>query len=940
MRSTSGMRYHRNVVRNVVPLYFFSCRQRKTETTKSNMSRNGSLHGGKAIPASRKKRITRGIKSLIELLKDGNKEDAPRAKQILDSCSSFIDPSNPSLQLTPCGPGSGSECPLPKYFDGASWGEVYAYAPEKDTEGKPTGNNTVVQCAPVGTVTRTDAKKQNIMDRINSILQNAYSKGVISKIEKMTDILGAVDACTTFRTRDNCEQPTIDSNGTPKCFFKEDSSATGGQCEDSTAYAIQKELGFRDRQSALVRELATIAQALTSPKYAPFRILGAGAPVPADPRMRIPYYTFQELLQRQTRKQAELDRLVAESNTVNVAMQKARREYNVAKGQEMLCAPHTKPNATYGECMGSGVCMIIKPGTGDGAGYILNGPNLAKDEKMGDAKCMPISGKNRTFFYDENTGKIWHISSKGERTEVSDSGLSKVWGKTKQALGNLLGVFAASAGNGLDSALANVENESTRLLMLMNYADETYEAIKAMFEKNDCSSVWDGGNKNFNELNKDTAAKLKTGYGDGYFSEGPTKKNSNGVDEVNPACNQVKMYNKARETFNNIQANIVELKATIQQKAPAESIRVLQATIGSQFSDDVKAMIQKGSEPNMKLSMLRQIAILQASSDFTAGEMILYDATVNDPKQTDKTWRPPAEKLFVQFKISDATNGTADIDYNGNTYTVGLHLCGKFYQDVETQQTAPTPSSKTTFQVRDDITRNILNGSEPVGGKTYAPAVTIKSYTGRRSGRTVKNEVMVDRKLFDAVNAFGIINQSALDGKKLDEIQTDLKTEIERVKKARLDGSSTGYFGGYFSSFPSFNFWRSREEMMDDEISFLSTDESVVSLGGGGSDVESVGDISLMSTEGARTDYGDMSLMSTEGARTDYGDLSLMSTEGGRTDADLSLMSTEGGRTADLSLMSTQGSDTVSLNVDRLYEEFYKDMSDTHSMASSVSNLY
>ena len=39
-----------------------------------------------------------------------------------------------------------------------------------------------------------------------------------------------------------------------------------------------------------------------------------------------------------------------------------------------------------------------------------------------------------------------------------------------------------------------------------------------------------------------------------------------------------------------------------------------------------------------------------------------------------------------------------------------------------------------------------------------------------------------------------------------------------------MNGSSTGYFGGLFSSF-----WRSREEMMDDEISFLSTDESVVS---------------------------------------------------------------------------------------------------------------
>jgi len=234
-----------------------------------------------------------------------------------------------------------------------------------------------------------------------------------------------------------------------------------------------------------------------------------------------------------------------------------------------------------------------------------------------------------------------------------------------------------------------------------------------------------------------------------------------------------------------------------------------------------------------------------------------------------------------------------------------------------------------------------LNGSDPKGGKTYAPAVTIKSYTGRRSGRTVQNEVMVDRKLLDAVKAFGIADQVALKGKDLATIQKELKKQIETVKKAKLNGSSTGYFGGYFSSFPSLNFWRSREEMMDDEISFLSTDESVVSLGGGGSDVESVGDISLMSTEGgARTDYGDLSLMSTEGGRTDYGDLSLMSTEGGRTDADLSLMSTEGGRTADLSLMSTQGSDTVSLNVDRLYEEFYKDMSDTHSMASSVSNLY
>ena len=89
-----------------------------------------------------------------------------------------------------------------------------------------------------------------------------------------------------------------------------------------------------------------------------------------------------------------------------------------------------------------------------------------------------------------------------------------------------------------------------------------------------------------------------------------------------------------------------------------------------------------------------------------------------------------------------------------------------------------------------------------------------------------------------------------------------------------MNGSSTGYFGGLFSSF-----WRSREEMMDDEISFLSTDESVVSLGGGGSDVESVDDISLMSTE-RTTDYGDVSLMSTEGERT-HEDVSLMSTEGG-----------------------------------------------------------
>ena len=56
-------------------------------------------------------------------------------------------------------------------------------------------------------------------------------------------------------------------------------------------------------------------------------------------------------------------------------------------------------------------------------------------------------------------------------------------------------------------------------------------------------------------------------------------------------------------------------------------------------------MIQAGDEDNMKLSMKRQIAILKASSEFTVGEMILYDATVNDPKQTDKTWRPPAEKL-------------------------------------------------------------------------------------------------------------------------------------------------------------------------------------------------------------------------------------------------------------------------------------------------------
>ena len=209
-----------SVVKNVVPLYFFSCHQTKTETTKIQHEQKWFTTWWSPGLRIKEKRITRGIKSLIDLLKEGKKEDAPRAKQILDSCSSFIDPSNPSLQLTPCGPGSGSECPEPKYFDGASWGEVYAYAPEVDSEGKSTGKNTVVSCAPVGTVTRTDIKKQNIMERINSILQNAYSKGVISKIEKMTDILGAVDACSTFRTRDNCEQPTIDNKGPPSASSK------------------------------------------------------------------------------------------------------------------------------------------------------------------------------------------------------------------------------------------------------------------------------------------------------------------------------------------------------------------------------------------------------------------------------------------------------------------------------------------------------------------------------------------------------------------------------------------------------------------------------------------------------------------------------------------------------------------------------------------------
>ena len=427
MHSKSGTRYHERGQKRG-PTVFFSCHQTKTETTKIQHEQKWFTTWWSPGLRIKEKRITRGIKSLIDLLKEGKKEDAPRAKQILDSCSSFIDPSNPSLQLTPCGPGSGSECPEPKYFDGASWGEVYAYAPEVDSEGKSTGKNTVVSCAPVGTVTRTDIKKQNIMERINSILQNAYSKGVISKIEKMTDILGAVDACSTFRTRDNCEQPTIDNKGTPKCFFKEDSPGSAlGTCEDSTAYAIQKEVGFKEKQRALIRELAAIAQALAEPKYDPFRILKASSPVPVDPRMRIPYYSFQELLQRQTRKNAELQRLINDSDRVNNTMQKARREYNEAKGQEILCSPHTNPKSKYGECMGSGVCMIIKPGTGDGAGYITttNDPKYKEDEEMGDAKCMPLLGKTVPFSTTKTRGKSGTFPARASAPKFPTAGSTK-----------------------------------------------------------------------------------------------------------------------------------------------------------------------------------------------------------------------------------------------------------------------------------------------------------------------------------------------------------------------------------------------------------------------------------------------------------------------------------------------------------------------------------
>ena len=420
-------------------------------------------------------------------------------------------------------------------------------------------------------MTRTDIKKQNIMERINSILQNAYSKGVISKIEKMTDILGAVDAYGTFRTRDNCEQPTIDNKGTPKCFFKEDSPGSALNMRSSTAYAIQKEVGFKEKQRALIRELAAIAQALAEPKYDPFRILKASSPVPVDPRMRIPYYSFQELLQRQTRKNAELQRLINDSDLVNNTMQKARREYNEAKGQEILCSPHTNPKSKYGECMGSGVCMIIKPGTGDGAGYITttNDPKYKEDEEMGDAKCMPLlknlflrrkHGENLAHFQQGRAPKFPTAGS----TKYGD-GPSKHWVTWSVYLPpparRLPGRSRFRPGKRRERVHAVVDVDG--------YADETYEAIKAMFEKGYTLTTdlykQDGNNWQFKDLTDKAAKKLRKGWGDYFTAEEPTKGG------VNPDSNQVKMYNKAKETFNSIQENIKELKKTINESPGRET---------------------------------------------------------------------------------------------------------------------------------------------------------------------------------------------------------------------------------------------------------------------------------------------------------------------------------------------------------------------------------
>ena len=857
------------------------------------------LHAGAKITDARSKRVSGAVTNLLKLLEDKQQITKEKARMILDSCSDLRDPDNPNQRYVPC---QGAECPPPKFFAvNKRFGEVYATVPEIGKDGKATGKTTVGRCVPVDSVRPTDRKKIELEERIRNILRRL--EPVLPKIQKLTDFANAVESCSTFKTEEMCRQPTIGNDRTPKCFPEKDAQNKLTSCVDSTAYALAKTTGFKEKLASLEADLVSITAQLAQPQFNLFgQNPNSAGVVPRDPKRRSVWRQYQNLTTRQTSLRAQIERLIHKSDTVNQALESGLQNYNQAKGIEEIC--QRTSSETYGSCIdGSAeVCMVVQPGKGSNAGYIYTTTADNKKKSLGDAKCLPVVGRDRTFVYNDKTGYVHHLAADGRETTLSKTNWDSAWASAASYIpgGKWISSTISGYRPGIDDNdewMAQIGQETTRLQAMMYKLDTLHKTIQTLLKNGNTIVVTTG------EYPALTTSNINNLLDDAWL---PNSKNNMSDDgTINTTARYVKLYNDATRKYNRLYQAITTLQNNLKESAPSETTRIQNILLGSSgLSDDVKNAVFKSSEDEMRAQLAHTIAVHKNANKFVAGELVTYQFE-GDRLIVAPGWTPANKKDMTGIVVDDFDGSGTKIKItfdNNMTFEVDANHVGKYYQDIaltsvdKTDDVAKVLSGTTDESAMTELAVYVNNTALPDAGLVA---------WAKEEGATLMN------LSFKTVGSTKGLRQLAEDAENASIVRRTTAGTIGYASRAGtyLTNTFSGMFN-YVTGGAS-----SEEEFMstdgDSDMSYLSSTDG--------------DDISLMSTELGQEDHrnvDDISLMSTELGQEDHRNVSL----------------NDVGSVDNISLMSTDIGSERSFDVNRLYEEYYSN-GDTASIASSVSHL-
>ena len=931
------------------------------------MSSNNDLLSGGADSGE----LINRMKNVLELLKEEDKQTDKRSAMTLAKCSDYRGPAGP---LQPC--IEGETCKNLSTLDqhDSIVGKIYAYS-EKDEK--------LARCVPVGFVKKGDSALVNNYQELLELL-NVYATDVKPKLDELMQFMSMVTDCSILKTEKQCRSPLIKAyDNAPMCVWTEsDTESCGGTCSNSQAYDHAYVEMLAKKIEAADDEYLSIVKELRKPEFATFS--EHSNMIPMDPTVAKNYRLFKALALRKRNIEAKLAKWREQATTSLTNIKGASSTYVNMKALEAECARLSRDGESgkfnkWATCTDSGdICQVVHAikekddNTDDKSrsGYITSVHEKDKNKTFNGhtSFCLPKDAVNITYAYNPDSGRVLFLDHNGKPTKYVDAAQS-IWGAKNWAasaknkirsgtmaffnatgMGNMMRIFGSGGDrlstdpldDELDQSLSSAENSAAKARLLQFRMQALYNQI--MFYKNgkdgsvDESDLSTLGNKNIDHVRK-----------------------------------LIEAYKNIKELYDRVIDELMEDDiGTAYRLQVFDKSAVKSDTLRNDLIKDKKAIHE---------AQRRALAQLNARYNFSKGEIITFHHAAAPSGGNTRGLTPWTEKnasnvtVAADFKWTDesanltpkgATARKVRVKYQGQDRVVDAAYCKKIYESYTLQQVeninadfknkatdADTRMIDYTGTSRGGVNREVL--CVIIDEKPYLdPFMTSNNVDDAKLTKTIedtrKEHAELDRK-------FSLHKTSSLN---------PLAWIVSGVTKVR-DYSSEFLSGG--------------ESVYDVQSVSLMSTEGAQSSGG-----DSLQQVSLMSTEGAQ------SLMSTEGAQSSGGmdslqQVSLMSTEGAQ-----SLMSTEGAQSAAVSeyastgvpsvaqqeetfvvhgsdvasqesfeVMSTEGglsaggsvqevsvqsegssnssSTKVSVDVDRLYEEFYANQFDNVSDGSSVSRL-